>query len=229
MTIKLRYLSLLAAAALVACAQNPQAPTAAAPAPAAAAPAATAAAAAPVGGSSFFFPDFGKNPGKTNQGADFVPVQYSERKGDASPPTITLEGEVSVLRGEIGNKKGSQYAGVALQLTHGGSAVKDLSAFKAVRIKLGSPTVGSLRVRIASDDSKVVNAGCYPVFIQSVKAELTEYTIPLSKFAPEDYCGPNGRTIKNTIDKVMFMEIADTANTRNKPTEFSVGKIEYVQ
>jgi hypothetical protein len=226
MTIKLRYLSLLAAAALVACADAPK--NASAPAPAAAPATATAAAAAP-SSASFVFADFGKNPAKTNQGADFIPVQYSERKGDAAVESITVAGEVATLKGEIGNKKGSQYAGVAMQFTHGGSAVKDLSGFKAVRFKLASPTVTSLRLRIAGDDTKILNAGCYPIYIQSVKPELTEYTIPLSKFAPEDYCGTNGRTLKNTIDKVMFMEIADTANARNKPTEFSVGKIEYVQ
>jgi hypothetical protein len=225
MTIKLRYLSLLAAAALVACADAPKNAATPAAAPAAAA----AAGAAAPSGASYVFADFGKNPATSNQGAELIKIQYSERKGDAAVESVTIAGETATLKGEIGNKKGSQYAGVAIQFTHGGSAVKDLSGFKAVRFKLASPTVTSLRLRIAGDDTKILNAGCYPIYIQSVKPELTEYTIPLSKFAPEDYCGSNGRTLKNTIDKVMFMEIADTANARNKPTEFSVGKIEYVQ
>ena len=218
MTIKLRYLSLLAAAALVACADAPKKPTT---------PVASAEA-TPVA-STFVFAEFGKNASASNQGAELLKISYSEREGDAAVESIAIVGEVATLKGEIGNKKGSQYAGVAMQLTHGGNAVKDLSAYKSVRFKLASPTVGSLRLRIAGDDTKILNAGCYPIYIQAVKPELTEYTIALSKFAPEEYCGSNGRTLKSTIDKVMFMEVADTANTRNKPTEFSVGKIEYLQ
>jgi hypothetical protein len=179
------------------------------------------------------FADFGKFPKTSNQGAEFYPTVYSERKGDASITSITVVNNAVVVQGQLGSAKGSQWAGVGFMIAYqnndGAPLPADFSGYKAVKINLASPTVNSLRVRIAGDDPKAVNVGCYPVFTQSVTEKMTEYTIPLSKFEPEAYCDANGRSIKSTLGRVVQMEVVDVNNQRNKPTEFSVGKIEFIQ
>jgi hypothetical protein len=179
------------------------------------------------------FADFGKFPKTSNQGAEFYPTVYSERKGDASISSITVVNNAAVVQGQIGSTKGSQWAGVGFMIAYqnndGAAVPADFSSYKSVKISLASGTVNSLRVRIAGDDQKAVNVGCYPVFTQAVTEKMTEYTIPLSKFEPEAYCDANGRSIKSTLGRVVQMEVVDVNNQRNKPTEFSVGKIEFMQ
>lgn len=230
MNTQLRILSAIALASLAACASDaPMADKAAAPAKTEAA----AAAAAPAAGGIDpvrVFADFGKSPKTSNQGSGLTAITYSERKGDAQLESLSVVGDAVVYKGQIGNTKGSQWAGVGFNVSHSdASNTIDMSAYKSLRIKLASSTVTSLRVRIAANDSKINNIGCYPIFIQSVTPTMTEYTIPVARFAPEDFCGGNARSIKNTIDKVTLVEVVDINNTRNKPTEFSVGKIEFVQ
>ncbi len=221
MNIQLRILSALAVAALAACASNAPMTTKAPSATPAAAPAVQAAR---------VFAEFGKNPKASNQGGGLTPIAYSERKGDAQMDSIGVVGDVVVYKGQVGNTKGSNWAGVGFNVAHSdGDTTIDMSTYKALRIKLASPTVTSLRIRISANDAKINNMGCYPVFIQSVTPAITEYTIPVARFAPEDFCGSNSRSISDTITKVTVIEVVDTANSRNKPTEFSVGKIEFVQ
>jgi len=176
---------------------------------------------------AFVFADFGKNPSTTNQGADLTQSVYSERKGDAVVHSISVVGETAIVMGEIGNKKGSQFAGAGVMMTHGGATAKDLSAYKNLRIKMASPTADYLRLRITGDDTKILNIGCYPVYTQKVTPTLTEYNITLINFKPELYCGENARPIENTLKKAMFVELMDTGHTRNKPTQIFVGKIEF--
>jgi hypothetical protein len=214
------------AATLVACAA-PQAlaPAASAAPVAAAAPAAAPANVAPV----LLYADFGKSPAASNQGASMNPISYSEKKGDSEPGAVAVAGDAAVYKGRIGNAKGSQWAGTGFNVSNDGSGkTLDLTAYKAMKIKLSSPTVTSLRIRISADDSKIGLLGCYPVYVQTVSAQPTEYTIPFTRFSPEEYCAENSRSMKATVGKVTSVEVIDTANTRNKPTEFSVGKIEFL-
>jgi hypothetical protein len=224
MNTSLRILSALAVATLAACASNaPMANKAAAPAK-------TETMAAVAADPVRVFADFGKNPKASNQGSGLTAITYSERKGDAQMESVGVVGDAVVYKGQIGNAKGSNWAGVGFNVSHSDSdKTLDMTAYKSLRIKLSSPTVTSLRLRIAANDSKINNMGCYPIFIQSVTPTMTEYTIPVARFAPEDFCGSNARAIKDTINKVSLIEVVDIANTRNKPTEFSVGKIEFVQ
>jgi hypothetical protein len=74
-----------------------------------------------------------------------------------------------------------------------------------------------------------LNMGCYPVFfLQGVTATLKEFTIPLARFEPEQWCGENGRRLGATITNVSGIEVVDIAQS-NKPTEISVSKIELVK
>jgi hypothetical protein len=108
-------------------------------------------------------------------------------------------------------------------------AAQNLSAYKTVKITLASPTVNTLRVRLSGSDQKVLNMGCYPVFfVQGVTAAPKEFTIPLARFEPEQWCGENGRRLAATITNVSGVEVVDIAQT-NKPTEISVSKIELIK
>ncbi len=176
------------------------------------------------------FADFGKAPKASNQGAELMPVSYSEKRGDATVFSLEVVGQAAVLKGQIGNTRGSQYSGVAIMLSHEKNAQPlNLADYKSVRVTLASPTVTSLRLRISSNDSKILNMGCYPIYTQAVTPEMKEYTIAIARFEPESFCGTNARTIANTIDKVAFIEVADIAHQRNKPTEISLGKIEFLK
>ncbi len=221
-----RVLSVSLALTLVACASQQAAAPAAAPAPASVAAAAKVDV-APV----LLYADFGKTATASNQGSSMNAISYSEKKGDADTEAMSVVGDVVVYKGRIGNAKGSQWAGTGFNIANSAAADKtiDLSGYSAMRIKLSSPTVTSLRLRISADDQKISNLGCYPVYVQTVNAELKEYTIPFSRFSPEEYCAENARAMKVTVGKVASVEIIDTANTRNKPTEFRVGKIEFVK
>ena len=79
-------------------------------------------------------------------------------------------------------------------------------------------------MRIAGADKEIQNSGCYPVFTQAVTAELKEYTIPVSSFAAEGWCGAKARTIQQTLPEATGFEIADIA-IQKVPTSFSVGTI----
>lgn len=221
--IAFRVLTASAVLALGACAA-PQAVT-----PAAAPVAASAAKQADVA-PVLLYADFGKSASASNQGASLNAITYSEKKGDADTEAMSVAGDSVLYKGRIGNAKGSQWAGAGFNVSHNDSGkTLDLSGYSAMKIKLSSPTVTSLRLRISADDSKIANLGCYPVYIQSVGPQLTEYTIPLSRFSPEEYCAANARNMKATVGKVTSVEIIDTANTRNKPTEFRVGTVQFIK
>jgi hypothetical protein len=176
------------------------------------------------------FASFGNETKASDQGANLNPITYSEKGGDAQMGSIEVAAPVAVVKGQIGNAKGSQWAGIGVLVSHDKAPVPlDLSGYRALKLTLSSPTVTVLRVRIAADDSKILNLGCYPVFMQSVGPTAKDYTIPFARFEPESFCGDNARSMKATVGKVTYVEVVDTANQRNKPTEFAVGRIEFVQ
>jgi hypothetical protein len=144
-------------------------------------------------------------------------VEYSEKKGDVIVQSVEVVNGVATIKGQLGTVRGSGYAGLGMIFNHGVEpAAQNLSAYKTVKITAASPTVNTLRVRLSGSDQKVLNMGCYPVFFLSgVTATLKEFTIPLARFEPEQWCGSG-------------MEVVDIAQT-NKPTEISVSKIELLK
>lgn len=175
------------------------------------------------------FADFGR-PGKsTNQGAEVITVSYSERRGDAFVTDMGVEGSVVKLKATVGNTRGSQWGGAGVVIGRNGHMEPiDLTSYSQLRIRLASPTAKALRVRIAGMDDKIVNIGCYPVVVQAVTATPQDYTIALSRFQPESYCGDNARRIKDTLPAARSVEVVDNAIT-NQPTEFSVGTVEFLR
>lgn len=157
-------------------------------------------------------------------------VEYSEKKGDVTVQSVEVNNGAATIKGQLGTVRGSGYAGLGMIFNHGlEPAAQNLSAYKTVKITAASPTVNTLRVRLSGSDQKVLNMGCYPVFfLQGVTAALKEFTIPLARFEPEQWCGENGRRLAATITNVSGMEVVDIAQT-NKPTEISVSKIELLK
>jgi hypothetical protein len=226
MNIKTKLTCIAVIAACAGCAQLPVSSNSSTSKPAA------STAQSPVATGPKLFADFGKFPKTSNQGSELLQTVYSERRGDAQISSLEVVGNTVVMKGQIGNSRGSQWAGVGFMVSHNntsGAETIDLSAYKFVKVNLASNTVNTIRVRISGDDPKALTTGCYPIVMQAVTNKLTEYTIPISKFEPEAYCESNARSIKSTINKVAQMEFVDSNNKTNKPTEFSVGKVEFIQ
>jgi hypothetical protein len=175
----------------------------------------------------FLFADFGNSTAATNQGANITQIAYAQRPGDAAIHSAIVEGNELVVNGHVGRAKGSEYAGITVMFARDATATPiDLSDYKAMRISVSSSTASTLRIRVAGADQKALNSGCYPVAVKAVKPLMVEYIIPLSRFAPESYCGANGRSLKSMVSAVSFVEVADTT-IKKKPSIFSIKKVEF--
>ena len=63
--------------------------------------------------------------------------------------------------------------------------------------------------------------------IQAVTPDLREYTIALSAFAPETYCGPLGRPISDVAQAAQMLEVSDASISSNaRPVNFDVGNVQ---
>jgi hypothetical protein len=218
-----------------ACATAPAtapAPAAATPAPAAAAatPAAATATAPAATADVFTIVAYAAGQKLSTTKQEPLPVLYSEKKGDAVLQSVEVVNGAATLKGQLGTVRGSAWAGVGMIFNHGlEPAAQNLSAYKTVKVTVASPNASSLRVRLSGSDQKILNMGCYPIFfLQGVTATPKEFVIPIARFEPEQWCGENGRRVAATITQVSGMEVVDIAQT-NKPTEFSVSKIELVK
>ena len=162
---------------------------------------------------------------ETKAGAKLVDTRYSERADDSAITEKRFENGVVTYVGQVGFGKGSSWAGIGFWAPiKADSSAVDLGAAKTVTFRLASPTTRALRVRIAGAEKEIRDAGCYPVYTQSVTAEMKEYVIPVSKFAAEGWCAGKARTVKQTVPQMTGFEIVDLA-IQKEPTSFSVGTI----
>jgi hypothetical protein len=103
----------------------------------------------------------------------------------------------------------------------------DLSRYQGIGIRLASAVPRVLRVRLKGQDLATLNAGCYPVVMQRVEPQATQYQIPLAAFGPEPYCGAKGASAEQTLPAVVAVEV--TVNEPSaEPVLFSVGRIEFL-
>ncbi len=161
----------------------------------------------------------------TKAGSELTETKYSERPDDVAITDKKFENGVVTWSGQVGFGKGSTWAGIGLwAFIKADRSPVDLGAAKTVTFRLASPTTRTLRVRIAGADEKIREMGCYPVYSQAVTPELKEYTIPLSQFVSEGWCGGNARTIQKTLPQVVAFEVVDLS-IQKSPTSFSVGTI----
>ena len=200
---------------------------AAAPAPAAtASPAQQATAAGAPGGHAFAV---FKADGSTAQGGMYSGFAYSEKPGDASLEKVAVTNGTARVNGTVWPQKGSTWAGIGFTAAAGADGkTLDLSQQRTLHLQLASATATQLRVRLVGDDKATRDNGCYPVAVQSVTPELRDYSIALSRFAPEAYCGAQGRSAGATTPAVVAIEVSDPALTpgAKRTVDFQVGRIE---
>lgn len=161
----------------------------------------------------------------TRAGAVLTETKYSERADDAAiTAKIYAEGVITIL-GNVGLGKGSSYGGIGLNFSIAGDGKSmDARGYKAVTFQLASPEPRRLRLRISGADRAKRDGGCYPVYTQSVGPEMKGYTIPLSKFEAESWCGSKAEPVLATLGNLWGFEVADISVSK-EPTVFSIGAI----
>ncbi len=161
----------------------------------------------------------------TKAGAAINETRYSEHPDDvAIDAKIYAEGVITIL-GSVGVGKGSSYAGIGLNFAVTGEGKSlDARGYKAVTFKLSSPVKRDLRLRIWGDDLRKRETGCYPVYTQAVGPQMKAYTIPLSKFEAESWCGSKAEPVLATLGRLWGFEVADITVAR-EPTAFSIGSV----
>ncbi|MBX3625119.1 MAG: hypothetical protein KF892_08920 [Rhizobacter sp.] len=169
-----------------------------------------------------------KEPLQSHLGAPVQQLAMSERSGDASIAAVRVTDAVVQVEGRLSTANASQWATLGIEVGGDARGVPvDLSAYEHLRIRLASATPRVLRIRLKGTDLKVQNAGCYPVMMQRVGPQLTDYVIPLSAFGPESFCGERGASIGQTLPAVARVEV--TANEpSNEPVRFQVGRMEFL-
>lgn len=188
---------------------------------------ATAAVAAPEPPGPQSFASFDSGNDTTAQGGAISAFAYSEKPGDASLGKLAIANGVARVTGTVGARSGSTWGGIGLTAGSGpaGKTI-DLSAQRTLHLQLASATATQLRVRVMGSDKATRDNGCYPVFVQPVTTELRDYSIDLSRFASESYCGGNARSIAATSTAVAAVEVADPKVAGGKrDIDFQVGRI----
>lgn len=166
-----------------------------------------------------------KADGRTDQGALLEGFAYSEKPGDASFGKISVDNGVARVTGLIWPQKGSTWGGIGFIVGTAQGKALDLSSYKTLSLQLAASAPGTLRIRVMGNEKATRDNGCYPVFVQPVTTELREYSIDLSRFASESYCGGNARTIAATSTAVGAVEVTDPKVAGKRDIEFQVGRI----
>jgi hypothetical protein len=161
----------------------------------------------------------------TKAGAVLTETKYSERADDAAiTAKIYAQGVITIL-GNVGLGKGSSYGGIGLNFSISADGKSmDARGYKAVTFQLASPEPRKLRLRISGADRAKRDGGCYPVYTQSVGPEMKSYTIALSKFEAESWCGSKAEPVLATLGNLWGFEVADITVSK-EPTAFSIGPI----
>lgn len=161
----------------------------------------------------------------TRSGGEVTDTKYSERTDDAVINSRDFANGVVTYAGQVGMGNGSAWAGIGLNVNvQPERKPMDASKFKSVTFRLAAAPEGSLRLRVIGADEKIQKAGCYPIVMQAVTKDVKEYTIPLSKFSSEGWCGANARAVQKVLPELTGFEVADT-NMRKSPASLSVGSI----
>jgi len=223
----MRTIPLAVLLALTACATAEKKPVAAAPAkaaPAKAEPAKVEPAKVEAVGGKYAAVEFASAEA-TKLGGVAADTKYSEKADDAVITKKEFADGVVTYTGQVGFGKGSQWAGIGMSVNiQPEGKPMNAKAYKSVTFKLASATTGALRLRIIGSEEKIRTAGCYPIYMQPVTKDLTEYTINVGKFAPESWCAAQSRTADGTITELVGFEIVDIA-LKKAPTAFSIGSI----
>jgi hypothetical protein len=169
-----------------------------------------------------------KEPLQSHLGAPVQPIAMSERSGDAVAGSLRVVDSAVLVEGHLSQANASQWATLGIEV--GGETrglPVDLSAYESIRIRLASSTPRVLRIRLKGMDALMLNAGCYPVMMQRVGTQPTDYVIPLSAFGPQTFCGERGASVQQTLPAVARVEV--TANEpSSEAVRFQVGRVEFI-
>lgn len=161
----------------------------------------------------------------TARGGKVFDTTYSEQPNDSEVLVRDYHNGAVSYTCMVGYSKGSKWAGVGLNVyLDGEQRLYDARAYKTMTIKLASQATRTLRIRLLGPDEATRMNGCYPIYVQNVTDKLAEYTIPISKFAAESWCGVRAQTVPSTMKQLAGFEIADVT-IHNEPSKFSVGAI----
>ena len=161
----------------------------------------------------------------TGQGSAINDVVYSQNPGDAALSRKDFAYGILTVVGQVGMGKSSQWAGmgVTMNVSLEGTSF-DAREYKSISFKLSASAPTKLRLRFVGDDMEINQMGCYPVVMQAVTTTLTEYTVPLSTFASEGWCGGKARSVEKTLSALSGFEVVDT-NMNGKETSFSLAAV----
>jgi hypothetical protein len=167
-----------------------------------------------------------KTTEQTTQGGPISRVAYAERAGDASVSGLSIVDGDLLVKGQFLAAGRSAFAGVGV-LTSAASGPINASVYKVLRIRLSAAAgVSALRVRLVGTDAAAQLSGCYPVVQQAVTPQAQTYDIPLSRFAPESFCGNRGVSAAQTLQQLDAVEVVDAVSpARPRAVQFSVGTI----
>jgi hypothetical protein len=171
-----------------------------------------------------------KNTWRTPEGGSIASFSFSEKPGDAVVSPLAVQGDVLIVAGQFFAKGASQWGGVAVNISAPKAIPVKASEYKFLTIRLSSATSTRLRVRAVGPDEATQKLGCYPMVMQAVKPEVTEYRIALERFAPDGYCGPKGVAIGPTLQSLTAIEVTEVAApVRDRAASFGVGAIALVR
>lgn len=179
-------------------------------------------------GPSLLWADF-REPLQSHSGAPVLPLALSDKPGDvAAEPLRVKDGQV-LVGGRLSNASGGQWATLGMEVRgNAGGAPVDLSAYQNMRLRLSSATPRVLRIRLKGSDPQFLTTGCYPVMLQQVGPQPTDYVIPLSAFEPQPWCIGRGSPVDKTLPAVVSVEV--TANEpAAEPVRYSVGRMEFLR
>jgi len=166
--------------------------------------------------------------GHTAEGSFIDGFAFAEKSGDVVLGRVSVSGGVSRATGEIEPRRGSSWGGIGLTTgVSRGTRTVDVSGSRALVLALSANGIGTLRVRLVGPNAATRDSGCYPVTVVRVTPELRDYTLPLTAFAPEAFCGANAPGGVATAASLVAVEVADpvVAPGRKRLVDFSVGTI----
>ena len=166
-------------------------------------------------------------PAHSDSGAAVDTLAMSERPGDAQVSKVAVVDGLLQVTGRIGNANGSGWSTLGMDVAADAAARPvDMSAARSLHIRLAAATPQVLRIRLKGPDRRIAAAGCYPVMMQRVTAEPTDYAIPLEAFSAETWCGDLAATLPQTLAALSRVEV--TANTvLDTPQVLSIGRIDF--
>lgn len=166
-------------------------------------------------------------PAHSDTGAAVDTLALSERPGDAQVSKVAVVDGLLQVTGRVGNANGSGWSTLGMDVAADAAArLVDVSAARRLRIRLAAATPQVLRIRLKGPDRRIAAAGCYPVMMQRVTSEPTDYTIPLDAFSAEAWCGELAATLPQTLVALSRVEV--TANTvLDAPQVLSIGRIDF--